>query len=61
MKVKTEIKSGRGLGDAVADLAHLTGMDKLAQAYERLTGKDCGCEQRRETLNKILPFDNQQV
>jgi hypothetical protein len=58
--LKTDLKSGRGLGDAVADLAHLTGMDKLAQAYERLTGKDCGCEQRRETLNHLVPFGNQQ-
>ena len=56
MKVRTDIKTGRGLGDTVADLAHITGMDKVAQFYERVTGKSCGCDQRRETLNQVLPL-----
>jgi hypothetical protein len=61
MRVQTDMKSGRGLGDAIADFTHLTGLDRLAQAYERITGKDCGCEERREVLNKLVPFDNNQV
>jgi len=56
MKVRTDTKAGRGLGDTVADLAHITGLDKVAQFYERVTGKSCGCDQRRETLNSILPM-----
>jgi hypothetical protein len=61
MRVQTDLKSGRGLGDAIADFTHLTGLDRLTQAYERITGKDCGCEERREVLNKLVPFDNNQV
>jgi len=56
MKVRTDFKAGRGLGDTVADLAHITGLDKVAQFYERVTGKNCGCDQRRDTLNQILPM-----
>lgn len=56
MKVKTNIEAGRGLGDAIADLAHLTGLDKVAKYYERVTGKSCGCEERRDDLNRIFPF-----
>ncbi len=57
MKVKTKIKAGQGLGDAVADLTQLSGIDRLAQYYEEITGKDCGCKQRQERLNQLLPLD----
>ncbi len=61
MKVRTGIKAGQGLGDTVADLAHLTGMDQLAKLYEELTGKDCGCEDRRQTLNNLFPGNGSSV
>ncbi len=54
MNVQTGIRAGAGLGDYVADLAHLTGMDRLAKTYERTTGKPCGCEQRQEKLNSLV-------
>jgi len=53
MKVKTGLYGGQGLGDAVADVTHLLGLDQVAQSYEDLTGKSCGCKQRQETLNSI--------
>lgn len=56
MKVKTNIAAGRGLGDAIADLAHLTGLDKVAQYYEKVTGKSCGCDERRQFLNRLIPL-----
>lgn len=54
MKVRTAITAGQGMGDAVADLAQLTGMNRLAAAYEQITGKDCGCEARQEKLNQLF-------
>jgi hypothetical protein len=60
MKIRTGILAGKGLGDAIADLAHITGLDKVAQFYERVTGKSCGCDQRRETLNNLVPLKNQE-
>jgi len=56
MNVRTGVRAGAGLGDYVADLAHLTGMDRLAKMYEHTTGKPCGCEQRQEKLNSLVQF-----
>ena len=56
MNVQTGIRAGVGLGDYVADLAHLTGMDRLAETYESVSGKPCGCEQRQEKLNSLVQF-----
>jgi hypothetical protein len=56
MKIRTGLKAGQGLGDTVADLAHLTGMDQVAKLYEQTTGKSCGCEERRQALNQYFPF-----
>jgi hypothetical protein len=55
MKVSTQIKAGQGLGDAVADITHVTGVDQLARLYSQATGKNCGCEERRQKLNQLLP------
>ena len=56
MITKTGINAGQGLGDAIADLTHLTGVDRLADAYTKITGKDCGCKARQEELNERFPF-----
>jgi hypothetical protein len=55
MKIRSDIKAGQGLGDAVAGFTHLTGLDQVAKLYEQATGKDCGCSERQATLNKIFP------
>ena len=57
MRVKTGLKAGAtGLGDVVADITNITGVDRLAKMYEELTGKPCGCEERREKLNQLVPL-----
>ncbi|MDX1437305.1 MAG: hypothetical protein R3335_10870 [Anaerolineales bacterium] len=53
MKIKTDIRAGEGLGDAVANITHLIGVDRLANAYEKYTGNDCGCDARQEKLNQL--------
>ena len=55
MKIRTGLKSGQGLGDAVADFTRQTGLDQLAVRYEQLTGKDCGCKARQAKLNELVP------
>jgi hypothetical protein len=61
MRVRTGIKAGQGLGDTVADLTHLTGLDQLAKLYEQVTGKSCGCDERRQVLNQLFPFNRNAV
>lgn len=61
MQIRTGIASGKGLGDAIADFTHVTGLDRIASFYEKATGKDCGCDQRRQTLNQIFPMGGNQA
>ena len=43
----------KGLGDTIAKVTKATGVDKLVHA---LVGEDCGCDERREKLNKLFPY-----
>jgi|TARA_R110000796_G_scaffold97688_1_gene204855 hypothetical protein len=44
----------KGLGDTVEKITTATG---IKQALETLKGKkDCGCNKRKETLNKMFPY-----
>jgi hypothetical protein len=56
LPIRSGLRAGVPLGDAVAWFTHTTHLDELAKKYTELTGKDCGCEQRREFLNRLLPF-----
>lgn len=46
----------RGAGDFVELTAKHLGLDKLAKKVEKVTGKNCGCQERRKKLNKLIPF-----
>lgn len=41
------------VGDVSAELLKKVGADKLARAYERLSGRPCNCAGRRQALNNI--------
>ncbi len=50
-------KPSEGLGDVIAKITNVLGIDKLAEKVARFFGKeDCGCERRKRTLNKKFPF-----
>lgn len=51
----TNTKS-QGLGDTVEKIAKATGLDKVAQVYTKVTGKDCGCAKRKAALNQAVPY-----
>jgi glycerol dehydrogenase-like iron-containing ADH family enzyme len=46
----------RGAGDLVAKVTEITGIDKAVKKAAKKLGKDCGCDVRRELLNKLIPF-----
>ena len=50
------IPESRGVGDTVAKMTHAIGLDKLAEAYTKITGKPCGCGKRQEWLNEHFPY-----
>ena len=45
--------SSQGLGDTVEKVFKATGIDKVAKF---VLGEDCGCEERKQTLNKLFPY-----
>jgi hypothetical protein len=50
----------KGLGDSVEKFTKKTGLKSLAQIAARATGaKDCGCNKRKQWLNKNFPYKNQ--
>ena len=55
MRIRAHVKAGKPLGDRVADFTHVTGLDKLSDAYEHITGRSCGCDERRQVLNRLIP------
>lgn len=43
----------KGLGDSIEKVFKATGIDKVAK---KVLGDDCGCEERKEKLNKMFPY-----
>ncbi len=46
-------EKSKGLGDTIAKITKATGIDKVAK---KVLGEDCGCEERKDRLNKIFPY-----
>jgi hypothetical protein len=49
----------RGLGDTIEKITRLTGIKYVADKVAKIAGADdCGCEARKEALNKAVPYKN---
>ncbi len=46
-------QDSKGLGDTIEKIAEATGIKKIVK---KIAGDDCGCNKRKEKLNKILPY-----
>lgn len=56
-KTETLTKSKpEGLGDTIEQITEATGIKKVVKA---VFGEDCGCDARKEKLNKIFPYSRQ--
>ncbi len=47
----------KGLGDTITKITKLTGIKKVVDTVAQATGKDCGCDKRKDTLNRMFPYD----
>ena len=57
MKEFNAKQKSAGLGDTIAKITSVLGLDVLADKIAKLFGKeDCGCNRRRKKLNKIVPY-----
>lgn len=52
----TQAQPIRGLGDVVDRVTSTTGIKSAVTKVSNALGRECGCEQRREALNKLIPF-----
>ena len=41
------------LGDLIELITTYTGIKWIVKKYSKLTGKDCGCNERKEKLNDV--------
>ena len=51
----TKHQNSKGLGDTIEKVTVAIGIKPVV---ERVFGKDCGCEERKEKLNKLIPYKN---
>jgi len=51
--------SDKGLGDTVENITKATGIKKVVELFSKATGLDCGCDERKEKLNKLFPYNKQ--
>jgi len=53
MKLKEKSK---GFGDTIAKVTRITGIKSAVDTVSKKLGSDCGCDKRRDTLNRIIPY-----
>jgi hypothetical protein len=46
----------KGLGDTIHKITTFTGIKKAVDVIAEATNSDCGCNKRRDTLNRIIPY-----
>ena len=52
-----ENKKSKGLGDTIEKITKATGIKKVVDTVSKAVGKDCGCNKRKETLNRLFPYN----
>ena len=49
-------QSSRGLGDSIEKFTKATGIKSVVNKIAKATGKDCGCNDKRDSLNRKFPY-----
>ena len=50
-------KKSKGLGDSIEKITKATGIKKVVDTVSKAVNKDCGCAKRKDTLNKLFPYN----
>tara|TARA_R110002020_G_scaffold36497_1_gene109698 strand:- start:505 stop:693 length:189 start_codon:yes stop_codon:yes gene_type:complete len=54
---QTFSQPSRGLGDSIEKFTKATGIKKIVNKVSQAIGvEDCGCDERRDSLNRVFPF-----
>jgi|TARA_R110000868_G_scaffold37447_9_gene132441 hypothetical protein len=46
----------KGLGDTIEKITTVTGIKTVVDTISKITKKDCGCQKKKEALNKVFPY-----
>jgi hypothetical protein len=49
-------EQSKGLGDTIEKITTVTGVKKVVDTIATAVKKDCGCPKRRDTLNRMFPY-----
>ena len=50
-------KISTGFGDTVEKFTKATGIKTVVDKVSKAAGKDCGCGERKDALNRLFPYD----
>ena len=53
-----ENEKSKGLGDSIEKFTKATGIKKIVDTVSEKVKKDCGCSKRKDTLNRLFPYNN---
>ena len=56
--MNNKTNQSKGLGDTIHKFTTVTGIKKVVNAVSEKLDKPCGCNQRRDALNKMFPYGN---
>ena len=51
-------RKAKGFGDTIEAITEATGIKAVVEVFSKATGIDCGCDKRKETLNKLFPYNS---
>tara|TARA_Y100000748_G_scaffold302062_1_gene303505 strand:- start:3212 stop:3388 length:177 start_codon:yes stop_codon:yes gene_type:complete len=56
--MNNKINESKGLGDTIHKFTTATGIKKVVDVISEKVDKPCGCNERRNALNKMFPYGN---
>jgi len=51
-------RKSKGLGDSIEKITKATGIKKVVDTVSKITKKPCYCGERKDTLNRLFPYNN---
>ena len=52
------MEKSKGLGDTIEKITKATGIKKVVDTVNKITKKPCNCGERKDTLNRLFPYNN---
>jgi hypothetical protein len=57
LKYSNMKEKSKGLGDTILKITTATGIKKVVDTISKATNTDCGCDKRKDSLNRLFPYN----